>query len=55
MGIYKIDKCDYCGDKNVKVRPTPFMADIGANMCEYCWNETQKEYESSTGECILDF
>ena len=23
--------------------------------CEYCWNETQKEYESFTGECILDF
>lgn len=55
MGIYKIGKCDYCGNKGEIVRPTPFMADLSASMCEYCWNETKKEYESSNGEYIVDF
>ncbi|NME63817.1 hypothetical protein HF846_04275 [Clostridium cadaveris] len=55
MEIYKIGKCDYCGDKNVVVRSTPFMADRLASMCEYCWNETQKEYASSNEEYIGDF
>jgi hypothetical protein len=54
MGIYKIGKCDYCGNKDEIVRPTPFMADI-AMMCEYCWNETKKEYADSHGEYIDDF
>lgn len=55
MGIYTIGKCDYCGNKDEIVRPTPFMADLSASMCEYCWNETKKEYESSNGEYIVDF
>lgn len=55
MGIYKIGKCDYCGNKGEIVRPTPFMADLSASMCEYCWNETKKEYEASNGEYIVDF
>ncbi|WP_097034030.1 hypothetical protein [Clostridium tertium] len=54
MGIYKIGKCDYCDNKGEIVRPTPFMADI-AMMCEYCWNETKKEYAASHGEYIDDF
>ena len=55
MSIYKIGKCDYCGEKNIIARLTPFMADRAAMMCEYCWNETQKEYEASNGEYIPDF
>lgn len=55
MSIYKIGKCDYCGSKEEIVRSTPFMADRLANMCEYCWNETQKEYKASNGEYIVDF
>lgn len=55
MGIYKINQCDYCGNKNVITRPSPFMADRTAMMCEYCWNETQKEYEASNGEYIPNF
>lgn len=54
MGIYKIGKCDYCDNKGEIVRPTPFMADI-AMMCEYCWNETKKEYAASNGEYKDDF
>ena len=30
MSIYKIGKCDYCGEKNQILRPSPFMADIEA-------------------------
>lgn len=55
MEIYKIGKCDYCENKNQIVRSTPFMADLSASMCEYCWDSTQKEYENSTGEYIPDF
>ncbi len=55
MSIYKIGKCDYCGEKSVILRPSPFMADIGASMCEYCWDITQEEYGASNGEYIPDF
>lgn len=54
MGIYKIGKCDYCGNRGEIIRPTPFMVDI-AMMCEYCWDETKKEYANSHGEYIDDF
>jgi superfamily II helicase len=37
---YKISKCDYCGDKKVKTRATPYMAHIlaGADICKRCWD-----------------
>ena len=54
MGIYKIGKCDYCGDENKILRPSPFMGFTNM-MCEYCWNETKYEYEASNGEYIVDF
>ena len=53
--IYEIDECDYCGNRGIIVRPSPFLIDNGAKMCEYCWNETQKEYIHSTGENIPNF
>lgn len=53
--IYEIDECDYCGNRGVIVRPSPFLVDNGAKMCEHCWNETQKEYIHSTGEYIPNF
>lgn len=53
--IYKIDDCDYCDNRGVIVRPSPFLVDNGAKMCEHCWNETQKEYIHSTGEYIPNF
>jgi len=31
------------------------MADMGAMMCEHCWNDTQKEYAASNGEYIPNF
>jgi predicted nucleic acid-binding Zn ribbon protein len=55
MSIYEIGKCNYCGSKNEVVRPTPFMADRAAMMCEECWDETQNEYAASNGEYIPDF
>jgi len=55
MSIYKISKCDYCGDKNIMVRPTPFMADIPAMMCKICWDLTKEEYADSNGEYIPKF
>lgn len=53
--IYKTGKCDYCGEKNKIIRPTPFMADIPAMMCKYCWDMTEEEYGASNGEYIGKF
>jgi len=55
MSLYEIGKCDYCGEENQILRPSPFIADMGTMMCEYCWNDTQKEYAASNGEYIPDF
>ncbi|WP_192927434.1 hypothetical protein [Clostridium beijerinckii] len=55
MSLYKKGTCDYCDDKNKILRPSPFMADAKAMMCEHCWNETKKEYEASDGVQIPDF
>ena len=55
MGIYEVGKCSYCSDENKVLRPSPFMADTGAMMCEFCWNETKEEYKNSTEEYIPDF
>lgn len=55
MSIYEIGKCDYCGNKNAITRPTPFMTDGSAMMCEVCWNSIQIEYENSNGEYIPNF
>ncbi len=55
MSIYKVGKCDYCGDKNVVVRGTPFMADIPSWMCKICWDFTKSEYADSNGEYIPKF
>lgn len=54
MGIFRIGKCDYCGEENKILRPSPYMADI-AYMCEEDWDMTQEEYKNSTGEYIVDF
>lgn len=55
MSLYKIGTCSYCSEENQILRPSPFMADTKAMMCEHCWNETQKEYSASNGEYISDF
>lgn len=55
MSIYKVGECSYCGDENKVLRPSPFMADTGAMMCEECWNFTKEEYKNSNGEYIPDF
>jgi len=55
MSLYKIGRCDYCGAGYRILRPSPFMADTKAMMCECCWNDTQKEYAASNGEYIPDF
>jgi shikimate 5-dehydrogenase len=39
----EISKCDYCGDKNIKTRPTPYMADIPAKMCKTCWDMAKEQ------------
>ncbi|KAA6447573.1 hypothetical protein [Bacillus swezeyi] len=48
-------KCDYCEGYADKVRPSPFMVDVGASMCKECWDGTKEEYAASTGEHIGDF
>jgi len=53
--IYQIGKCDYCGETNKVTRPTPFMADVPAMMCKYCWDMTEEEYAASEGACIGKF
>ncbi|HCL4447175.1 TPA: hypothetical protein N2D16_002780 [Clostridium botulinum] len=55
MSFYKIGTCDYCDEENQILRPSPFLADMSAMMCEYCWSEIKKEYMNSNGEYIPDF
>lgn len=55
MSIYKVGKCDYCGESPVIVRCTPFFADVPATMCKICWNFTKEEYADSHGEYIDKF
>lgn len=55
MSLYNIGACSYCNEENQILRPSPFMADVGAMMCEHCWNETKKEYSASNGEYIPNF
>lgn len=55
MSFYKIGTCDYCDEGNQILRPSPFLADMSAMICEYCWNEIKKEYMNSNGEYIPDF
>lgn len=47
--------CDYCGESANKVRPSPFMGDIGSSMCKECWDATKKEYAASHDEHIPQF
>lgn len=53
--IYRVGECDYCSEDNRILRPTPFLGDIPAMMCEYCWEETRKEYAACNGEYIGKF
>jgi len=53
--MYPLEKCSYCGEDVSFTRPSPFMADASADMCEDCWNMTRKEYFASNGEYIPDF
>lgn len=53
--MYPLEKCSYCGEEVSYTRPSPFMADAGADMCEDCWNMTKREYAASNGEHIPDF
>lgn len=53
--MYPLEECSYCGEEVEYTRPTPFMADAGADMCEECWNMTKKEYAASNDEYIPDF
>lgn len=53
--MFPLETCSYCGEEVSYTRPTPFMADTGADMCEHCWDMTQKEYAASNGEYIPDF
>ncbi|MDF1511471.1 hypothetical protein Gp_85 [Bacillus phage vB_Bacillus_1020A] len=55
IGVEQPLKCDYCEETTDKVRPTPFMADVGASMCKHCWEMTQKEYAECQDEHIGDF
>lgn len=53
--LYPLEECSYCGEKVNQTRPSPFMADALADMCEDCWNMTKEEYAASNGEYIPDF
>lgn len=55
MSLYEIGTCSYCNESNQILRPSPFMADAKAMMCEHCWNETEEEYKASHSEYIPDF
>ncbi|WP_234404988.1 dUTP diphosphatase [Paenibacillus bouchesdurhonensis] len=53
--MYPLETCSYCGEEVSYTRPSPFIADAGADMCEHCWDMTKKEYAASNGEYIPDF
>lgn len=44
-----IEECHYCDDYVDKVRPSPFLGDVGSSMCKNCWDMTKEEYEASHG------
>ncbi|MEX5836459.1 hypothetical protein AB5634_04500 [Bacillus velezensis] len=48
-------KCAYCEEYADKVRPSPFIADMGASMCKGCWDRTKEEYAACNDEHIGDF
>lgn len=47
--------CSYCDEYVDKLRPSPFMSDIGQQMCKECWNFTKEEYANSNEEYIGEF
>ncbi|GKS14759.1 hypothetical protein YDYSY3_57590 [Paenibacillus chitinolyticus] len=51
----EMELCDYCREAADYTRPTPFMADVGAQMCKGCWDMTKTEYAASDEEYIGDF
>lgn len=53
--MFPQETCDYCSENVDYTRPTPFMADTGANMCKVCWDYTKEEYAASNGEYITAF
>lgn len=53
--MFPLERCSYCGEEVSYTRPSPFMADFDADMCEECWNMTKEEYAASNGEYIPDF
>ncbi|OMD19986.1 hypothetical protein BJP48_31510 [Paenibacillus odorifer] len=50
-----LERCSYCGEEVSYTRPTPFMADAGADMCEHCWESTRVEYAAAHDEHIGEF
>lgn len=48
----KPTQCDYCGEYDVKVKSTPYMADAEHKkmMCKKCWRVTQETAEVYIGE-----
>ncbi|MDH6373567.1 dimeric dUTPase (all-alpha-NTP-PPase superfamily) [Paenibacillus sp. PastF-3] len=53
--MFPLEKCSYCGEEVSYTRPTPFMADAGADMCEHCWESTRVEYAAAHDEHIGEF
>ncbi|WP_342501546.1 hypothetical protein [Bacillus sp. FSL W7-1085] len=47
--------CNYCENFASKVRPSPYLADIGSSMCKDCWDMTKQEYAASHDEHIGKF
>lgn len=53
--MYPLEKCSYCEEKVEYTRPSPFMVDAGADMCERCWTSTKVEYAAANDEYLPDF
>jgi hypothetical protein len=55
VGVEQPPECDYCEETVDKVRPSPFLGDVGSMMCKGCWDMTKNEYAASHDEHIGEF
>lgn len=47
--------CDYCSTFTDKVRPSPYLANVGSAICKHCWNLARERGNKLEGTDIGDF
>ncbi|MFK3938918.1 hypothetical protein ACI2JA_15570 [Alkalihalobacillus sp. NPDC078783] len=56
IGTLKMpQECSYCEEPAPKLRSSPYMADIGAEMCKHCWDLPRSRGKNVEGTDIGEF